>query len=783
MARLAVLIVAVALSGAGVRADGVQGVGSTREFPKAMRAGAPIEFEIWQWGDSEAERHAVVSLKNRMRIPFQSLPAKGIHFKFRIAAAHDSVQCLVETSDSFDKIAWGPEKVPAEGSAGHLYRAYPEQISFPPQVGRYCLAVEAWSGARSVAKSVIRFEIVDGRPAPRDTHYLEGKKDCRHNLITCSKPVELGGLNETPVLKDNDYPFEPQHAYNVVNWERFPPFHLPARFIAIWNGRRFSDEEKFGGPLSRGFTSQATVRCEQDNLPISQRAYFHTPDLQVMFINKWYAQEPEKYADLKAYADYRSAFVSPENAYKLGWACYESWGAGGFGPYDPGIYGFDEEQMWPTIAAKLLKEHPEALPERLRALKEDDPNVEKPETLARLQDEYSKAWGDFIGNYYRGARECAKTRDRTFKIWHYGSKAPGEYLFLNRDDCKINEGTGKYRAEEMDSLWPWFKSGDKVDYNATEYSRQIDYFHKDFYYHTLFPEKSSMYEKDAEGKYVLDANGRRKIRKDVFEEQVYVDPVKVGYEDCETGPAFLKAFLAKGENALYWLNGGKSYREHGTLLAGKQLIPALRPGNQETWGECAKLGSRPVNPYLAEAASIYTYMMGLEGLYLWDARYYTGPAGYGANGDEATADTLGDLEFIVKGMHRVSQLDPLFEGHYYYVRPVRCYDTWNRDHPIIRGILNGRYLALAMTNPYLDPGETQTVELWYDAPYGGAKKPVWSGKVTLQARKTHLFQCKLPGGRQYVPEKLYLRYTCADGTFRKTFTVTGDYDVAYPYGE
>ena len=97
---------------------------------------------------------------------------------------------------------------------------------------------------------------------------------------------------------------------------------------------------------------------------------------------------------------------------------------------------------------------------------------------------------------------------------------------------------------------------------------------------------------------------------------------------------------------------------------------------------------------------------------------------------------------------------------------------------------NGRYLALAMTNPYLDPGETQTVELWYDAPYHGARKPVWSGQVTLQSRHTHLFQCKLPPlprGQTYDTGKLYFRYTCVDGNFHQTFIVTGDYDVVYPY--
>ena len=239
----------------------------------------------------------------------------------------------------------------------------------------------------------------------------------------------------------------------------------------------------------------ATVKSEQDNLPINQRAWFHTPDLQVMYIEKWYKEDPVKYADLKAYADYRSAWVSPENAYKLGRACYESWGAGGYGPYDAGIYGWDEEQMWPTIGPKLLREHPELVPEELRKLKDNDPNVEHPDTLAIVQDAYAKAWGEFIANGYRGARDAAAARGRVFKIWHYGSKAPGEPLFVSRDDAKLDPATGKPVAEELGALWPWFKKDGKLDLNATAYSRQIDYFHKDFYYHILFPHTASMYEK------------------------------------------------------------------------------------------------------------------------------------------------------------------------------------------------------------------------------------------------------------------------------------------------
>ena len=134
-------------------------------------------------------------------------------------------------------------------------------------------------------------------------------------------------------------------------------------------------------------------------------------------------------------------------------------------------------------------------------------------------------------------------------------------------------------------------------------------------------------------------------------------------------------------------------------------------------------------------------------------------------------------------MHRVSNFNAMFEGDYYFVRPVAHYDTANTDHPLIRGIINGRYLVLALTNPYLDPGETQLVEIWYGAPYTNRNK-VWSGEVEIEARKTRLVQCALPalsGGKTYDPDKLYFRYTCVDGKFEKTFTVTGNYTVAYPY--
>ena len=94
----------------------------------------------------------------------------------------------------------------------------------------------------------------------------------------------------------------------------------------------------------------------------------------------------------------------------------------------PDLYGWDEEQMWPTIAAKLRREHPGTAARRLSGMEHGDP---------RLANEYVTRLGDPLANTYRGARACAAAPSK-IKIWHYGSKTPGDYLFLGRDDADVN---------------------------------------------------------------------------------------------------------------------------------------------------------------------------------------------------------------------------------------------------------------------------------------------------------------------------------------------------------
>lgn len=755
-------------------------VGMNTPFLKSQAVGASVTYELWDWREKDRKKFA--DIKEGVKVPLEKLPER-LQFQFRIGTDFDALTWRCRTTDSNPESTWSKKDIPAaEAGPQQLFKA--GNLGFFPQVGKYCLEVKAEKAGKVVAHNITTFEIVGTKPIPVNTTYLAGKKDWKGTPITTSKPVNLGPLNETPILKDNDYAFEPQKALTVVNWERFPPFKMHPRFPMVWASKRFEDEDKFGGPLNRGFTTLATIDSKIDNLKVSERCWFHYPGQLIGMIDEMIKKDPVKYADVKGYKDDRSAFISAENATLLGKMCYEGWGVAGWGPYDPGIYGWDEEEMFPPIATRMMKEKPDKLPERLVAKYKEKVLAGDQAAINALEKEYSVAMAEFIGNTYKGARESAASRGRKLKIWHYGSLPPARELYMLLGSTKgveLNPQTGKYPYEEIEGVHDWFKRGRTLDFNATAFSREIDYFHTDFYFHISFPEKQGIYEKDKSGSYVLDDKGRRKFRRDMITEDTYGMPVKIGLEDYEWAPIFLKSYIAKLENNQFWFNGGKYYKTPGTQITDKQLGPYIRPGTQETFGDIAKIGSRPVNPYMAEATAIMTFMMGGEALFVWDEGRGTSPVGQPAKAGKE--ETFGDLEFAIKGLHRVSQFNRLFDGTYSFVRPTRHYNTHNRDHPIIRGLVNGQYLMLGMTNPYLDLGEKQEVEIWYDSPYS-TRTAKWAGKAVINARKTHIYQCKLPplpAGQAYDPDKLYFRYTLKDGRHTETFTVSGNYDVKYPF--
>src|SRR4051812_17520338 len=60
------------------------------ELPKSIQSGAKIRFELWSWGEDEAERKKLLDLKDGDRIPMEGLP-DNVQFRFLIPAEHNGL--------------------------------------------------------------------------------------------------------------------------------------------------------------------------------------------------------------------------------------------------------------------------------------------------------------------------------------------------------------------------------------------------------------------------------------------------------------------------------------------------------------------------------------------------------------------------------------------------------------------------------------------------------------------------------------------------------------------
>lgn len=753
----------------------------------AHAAPISVSLEMWKAGADETQRVKLFDLTNGMKIAAEDIPEEGMNVFMHANGDYTHISIYGGRPDGILKNeGWGPSEIKGGGEHRFGLKGMRGGGALNNLVGKYSVTGKAFTGGKVAAETRATFEILPPVP-PRNTHYTEGRTDILGNPITTSKQVILGKINDTPKLKDFDYSFEPQRAFNAINFERFPPFCMAKHFDITWDSLRHTDEAKFGGPLNRGFTKQVRTFVDRDKnrmaevIHPTQLASFNYPGLLKQVCRSLYESDNQKYLDLKGWADHYNTWISSNNAFDLGWNLYSTYnGIGGLA-----VWAYDEEEMWPACGEYVFKNNPEYLPEELKPLRESDPGIEKPETKAAIERSYLKHMAEFYGHLYRGIKAHAAATGRPdLKTFHYGLYQIGLFVpiyALSYDpEADIFKQTGNFIFEEPGLLHDWYKTGWELDWKANTFLKQIDYLNKDSYFFTVSPQSATFYEKTADGKYVLNDRGRRKFRTDVFEENTYAGPTTYGHEDCEYTLMTLKEFVAKGENSLYWMNGGQYYRKTGTLKTEIRHWPTIRPDNQPTHGNAAALGGRPDSPYMAEARVIHNFMIGLEGYYLWDEPEAPLPLG-GSTQAPDRVTSYGEIEYFIKAMHRLSQFNALFEREHFFIRPVRLHNLWNHDHPIIRGILSQRDLLLSMTNPYLDIDEVQEVELWYNKPYEQRNQAVWKDKVSILPRRNHLFQCRLPAGKNFEPEKFYFRYTCVDGSYSKTYTLSGNYTVPYPH--
>ena len=137
-------------------------------------------------------------------------------------------------------------------------------------------------------------------------------------------------------------------------------------------------------------------------------------------------------------------------------------------------------------------------------------------------------------------------------------------------------------------------------------------------------------------------------------------------------------------------------------------------------------GSYPafIQPQMAEAAAIFPFFAGANGLWLWD--------------ELALATTRQDVhaayEHFIHGLYRLSQFKGQFAGTYELVAETNARDLMNGQLPVWRGVFANNKLLVAAHNPYAAEGQQTTVPLRYKS---------WQGTLTLTGREVALCEYDL----------------------------------------
>ncbi|MCG3137848.1 MAG: hypothetical protein HJJLKODD_01703 [Phycisphaerae bacterium] len=99
-----------------------------------------------------------------------------------------------------------------------------------------------------------------------------GSDNTNSNLNSNSN--DNGNSNDNSGGTDPEaFVFQPSTANNVLNWEQFPEFHLPAKFRVIWGGPFFDGADAVAPALSHGFSHLASATSQQlANTTPQQRA-------------------------------------------------------------------------------------------------------------------------------------------------------------------------------------------------------------------------------------------------------------------------------------------------------------------------------------------------------------------------------------------------------------------------------------------------------------------------------------------------------------------------------
>lgn len=127
-----------------------------------------------------------------------------------------------------------------------------------------------------------------------------------------------------------------------------------------------------------------------------------------------------------------------------------------------------------------------------------------------------------------------------------------------------------------------------------------------------------------------------------------------------------------------------------------------------------------IEAWMAEATAIFPLMAGVEGLYPW---LPLEPFGYET------------YEYFIHGLYRMSQFNDFFDGNETPVIPESAYDSYVKNLPVWRGVLNGNRLLVAAQNPHAQEGDTTIVSIEHQG---------WSQEIGLVGNQVFLEAFDLP---------------------------------------
>ncbi|GAB3544993.1 hypothetical protein [Spirosoma fluminis] len=577
----------------------------------------------------------------------------------------------------------------------------------------------------------------------------------------------------------NDYSFSPQTAKAVVSWKRFPRFSLSTTEWLYW-GPRFRQRSDWDDDfMGHGFRVAIPQRNYTDTgleenaidlkLPAEQLMGFilmpGDPGQMPDYLKANYNALPDsdsRKAQITQYVN-RLIPVTDEAAARLMGRWMGAVIKQQCGGKNPKYVTIDEESAhyW---------EHPMG------------------ESSLRV----------FVGYLYLGIQEVCQGS----KVYTYGPKivtAPWYYGYADK-----GRHINKYHFTEHPLYAPnfWWKKNSTTD--PIDVDGPLAQALKangggvaagDHYWRSTIG-TGTIYQKDAAGKYIY-SNGRRVLRTDNSTVTLFGQTVKIygndqtfhGNNEYDFWTSWLYEDVASEEANRYWMNGQKyalRRNDRSADFAGVHYGDWYRTNTEEA-NAPGQGDSRPLNPQSLEMSAIFRSVM-FDVNFLWHGEYLQrGPTTHangaiqfpGVQGGQGGYKTnLGQYEYIVKGLHRVSELDGRNWGNWYWIRAQRgigiTADKWKE--PVIRGRISetGNNVLIAAAWPMLDPEDNVRVDVWVDT---GAWKS-GSTYFTITGRTTYLDAWQIPAvpaGVQILPQHLRFRFTTPLLQTPQTVTWTGDY--------